>query len=361
MNMAHAQIQQIRDKAAKGQPESQFLLSQICLQNKDFEGMVHWLRKASAKGLADAHAALGHCHEKGLGLERDHVAALDFYGQAIKAGSIPASYGKAELLYKSSKGPERQDEIRSLLRIAVKAGFEPATRTARYLASQSGQSRHDLPDAVALYPPLRNIGQQRYSDDPPIIGYADVLTEVDCAYLVALSRPYLSHSDVIDPASQRGGMVSDVRTSSGTYIPFEIVDIISRYIEWKIVLATEEDMERSEPMSILRYEPGEYYQPHYDYFDPKLKVSKGLLEDGGQRTASAVTYLSAPDAGGGTSFPELSLTVPPLCGSTLWFRNCHADGRIDTRSLHAGDPVNRGEKWVVTKWFREEETSYLEF
>ncbi len=62
------QIQQLRAKAEGGQLESQFLLSQICLQNRDVEGMVHWLLQASAKGLPDALDALGHCYEKGLGI-----------------------------------------------------------------------------------------------------------------------------------------------------------------------------------------------------------------------------------------------------------------------------------------------------
>jgi prolyl 4-hydroxylase len=113
-------------------------------------------------------------------------------------------------------------------------------------------------------------------------------------------------------------------------------------------------------MSILKYAPGEYYRPHLDYFDPKLAVSSTFMEDGGQRTASAVTYLTAPGKGGGTSFPNLGLTVPPAAGSTLWFRNCSADGQVDERSLHAGDTVEEGEKWVVTKWFREGPTQYLQ-
>jgi prolyl 4-hydroxylase len=191
--------------------------------------------------------------------------------------------------------------------------------------------------------------------------YDGVLSDTDCAYLINFSRPYLTSSDVIDPDSQREGMQSNVRTSSGTYLPFELVDIICRYIELKIVQATGEALENSEPMSILFYKPGEYYRPHFDYFDPKLPVSAGLLEDGGQRTASAVTYLAVPGAGGGTSFPELGLTVPPAPGATLWFRNCDERGQVEPRSLHAGDPVEQGGKWVVTKWFRERRTRYLEY
>jgi len=139
------------------------------------------------------------------------------------------------------------------------------------------------------------------------------------------------------------------------------VDIIARYVELKIIQETGEELISSEPMSILYYTPGQFYRPHVDYFDPKLKVSKELLEDGGQRTASAVSYLAAPLKGGGTSFPRLKLSVPATAGSTLWFRNCFADGSVDDRSLHAGEPVKQGEKWVVTKWFREKPTRYLEF
>jgi len=353
-------IDQIRDKAEAGQVESQFLLSQICLQGRDFEEMLYWLQKASDGGLPDAHAALAHCHEKGTGVALDFDAALRLYDQAIAGGSVPATYSKAELLYKSQDGPNRQDEIRQLLRSASLAGFAPARRTAAYLAAQSGQTGLELPEAVALYPARRETKRVSYNAEPEIALFENVLTSDDCAYLVELSRPYLTHSDVIDPDSQRDGMTSDVRTSSGTYIPFELVDIIGRYIELKIVNAVAEDLQNSEPMSILHYAAGEYYKPHFDYFDPKLPVTEGLLQDGGQRKASAVTYLAVPNAGGGTSFPELDITVPPELGATLWFRNCNANGTVDPRSLHAGDTVAQGEKWVVTKWFRERPTHYLQ-
>ena len=361
MKIPAAQLEQIRAKAESGNPESQFLLSQICLQNGDVDGMVNWLREASARGVPDAHTALGHCHERGMGIERDVEAALALYDAALALGSVPAAYRKAELLYKSRQGPDNEDDIRDLLGRAAAAGFEPASRTIHYLAAQAGLPGAGLSATVALYPEPRDPERREYSGDPPIAVYGQVLDAGDCAYLANLSRPYLRHSDVIDPESQKDGMVSGVRTSSGTFLPFELVDIVARYIELKIVPAAGEDLERSEPMSILRYKPGEYYRPHYDYFDPKLKVSKALLEDGGQRTASAVTYLSIPTKGGGTSFPQLRLTIPPSPGATLWFKNCDADGNPDARSLHAGDTVIEGEKWVVTKWFREKQTHYAEF
>lgn len=434
--MSTIQIQRLQARAEQGQPESQFLLSQICLQNRDLEGMVHWLLQASAKELPDALDTLGHCYEKGLGMPRDFVAALAQYDRAMQKGSALAAYRKAELLYKSQQGPASASLICDLLMTAAEADFVPALRAVGYLATQHPSSRNlgmdclrratqggdpvsgfnlgwcllqgwggknaeneaaqclqraasaqypfaetllaslqdtqlsppaqrpgestKLPASFSLYPRSRNIEQQVLSADPAITLFREVLNIVDCAYLIFLSRPYMKRADVINPGSQKGGMVSDVRTNMSTYLPFGVVDIIGRYVELKIVHATGENLQSSEPMSILHYAPGQYYRPHFDYFDPEFTVSKGLLEDGGQRTASAVTYLAAPSAGGGTRFPRLDLSVPPLAGGTLWFRNCREDGQVDDRTLHGGDPVEQGEKWVVTKWFRERQTRYLE-
>ena len=431
------QMQAMRANAEAGQPEAQFLLSQICHQNKDLDGMIHWLGKAAGNGIRDALDMLGQCHEKGMGMPRDFDAAMTHYDKAVEAGSCPAAYHKAELLYKSQHGTASKSLICDLLVVAAESGFVPALRATGYLAMQQASSKHlaincfrraaqrgdpvssfnlgwcllqgwggddeqgeavqCLQRAVAakypiaetllatvrgaqpaphvqvseekiefgasfsIYPDSQSVDHQIVSSDPPITLFKEVLNIVDCAYLMFLSQPHLKRADVIDPDSERGGMVSDVRTSMSTYIPFDVVDIISRYVELKIIRETGEDLLASEPMSILRYSPGQYYRPHVDYFDPNLTVSEELMQDGGQRRASAVTYLAAPSAGGGTSFPNLKLTVPASAGSTLWFRNCFDDGQIDERSLHAGDAVEQGEKWVVTKWFRESPTRYLAY
>lgn len=435
--MSDMQFQQVLANAQRGQPEAQFLLSQILLQNRDIAGMLEWLQKASDTGFAPAVDTLGHCYEKGQGVERDFDAALDLYDRAIEGGSGLAAYRKAELTYKSRQGPARQDLIRDLLYRAAAQDLGPALRAIGYLALQEEADRplaidcfrraalagdinssfnlglcllrdgdghdskaeaaHHLRRAAAarypfadallqdlasvqplaqplaptgplkpgadfpLYPAPGRLDPETICEDPGIAVFSEVLTMIDRAHLMYLALPRLTRAHVIDPDGGKDGMVSEVRTSMSTYLPFGVVDLIGRHVELKIVVASGEKLETSEPMSILRYAPGEFYKPHVDYFNPNLRTSEELLRDGGQRTASAVTYLAAPTAGGGTSFPRLKLSVPAVAGSTLWFRNCHADGRIDERSLHAGDTVRAGEKWVVTKWFREKPTSYLPY
>ena len=428
-------LQKLRAQAEHGQPESQFLLSQICQQKRDLDGMLHWLRQACNMDHPDALDVLGHCFEKGLGVAKDYVAAMTYYDRAIKKDSIPATFHKAELLYISKQAHANEDLIRELLVKAAESRFVPALRAIGYLAVQQASSRDmglkclrqaahqgdsvaafiqawcllqgwggenrkseakyhlqqaakvqfpiaetmlqslqdiqpsrptdaglpELKTRFSLFPETRTSIQQELNSEPAVAIFNDVLNRADLAYIMFLSRPHLKRATVIDPDSQKDGMVSQVRTSMSTYIPFGLVDIIARHIELKIVYETGETLVNSEPMSILYYTAGQFYRPHVDYFDPNLKVSAGLLEDGGQRTASAVTYLSAPELGGGTSFPRLNLSIPAVAGSTLWFRNCFDNGEVDDRSLHAGDPVEQGDKWVVTKWFRQRPTRYLEF
>jgi prolyl 4-hydroxylase len=65
-----------------------------------------------------------------------------------------------------------------------------------------------------------------------------------------------------------------------------------------------------------------------------------------------VMYLNTPEAGGGTTFPDVHLEVFPRKGHAVFFS--YERAHPDTRSLHGGAPVIAGEKWVATKWLREQ-------
>jgi hypothetical protein len=327
--------------------------------------VLNLLISAAQAGVVPALRVVGY-----LALQQASSAQLgrDCLRHAARADDPVSSFNLAWCLLRGVGGDKNQSAAAWWLQKAAGANYPLTEKLQAELqgvqAHPDEQDSHgniDFTVPFSLFPSAFAGDTQVIHDDPAIKQIDSVLDEIDCAYLIHLARPHMRRADVIDPESRQDGMVSDVRTSMSTYLPFGLVDIIGRYIESRIVLATGEDLDHSEPMSILHYSPGEYYRPHFDFFDPQLNVSKELLEDGGQRIASAVSYLVAPTKGGGTRFPKLDLTVPAAAGSTLWFRNCHPDGEVDKRSLHAGDPVEQGEKWVVTKWFRERPTRYLEF
>lgn len=45
--------------------------------------------------------------------------------------------------------------------------------------------------------------------------------------------------------------------------------------------------------------------------------------------------------------------MTPKLGNGLYFEYVDARGELDESSLHAGNAVRSGEKWIVTKWMRE--------
>jgi prolyl 4-hydroxylase len=78
-----------------------------------------------------------------------------------------------------------------------------------------------------------------------------------------------------------------------------------------------------------------------------------MRKSGGQRCWTAMIYLSPVEAGGETHFPLCEFAVPPREGMILMWNNMMPDGTPNRQSLHAALPVERGVKYVVTKWFRE--------
>ena len=107
----------------------------------------------------------------------------------------------------------------------------------------------------------------------------------------------------------------------------------------------------AERLTVLRYLPGEQYRPHRDYLPPGSPETD--RPDAGNRLRTICVYLNGVEAGGATAFPHAGLEIAPKAGRAVVFDNLHADGRPDPDSLHAGLPVEAGEKWLATLWIRQ--------
>ncbi|MQL69883.1 hypothetical protein Taro_002155 [Colocasia esculenta] len=113
-------------------------------------------------------------------------------------------------------------------------------------------------------------------------------------------------------------------------------------IEQKIARATLIPKEHGEAFNVLRYEIGQRYASHYDAFNPS--------EYGPQKSQrSGLNMNSGYDYEG-----CIGLKVKPRQGDGLLFYSVFINGTIDAKSLHGSCPVIKGEKWVATKWIRDQ-------
>lgn len=186
---------------------------------------------------------------------------------------------------------------------------------------------------------------------PPIIVFENVLSAAECDQLIELSRSKVRKSTVVDNATGES-VFNEHRKSSGSHFEIGENELIQK-IEKRVATLMNQPIENGEGFQILNYQIGGEYKPHYDYFDPNLKGSKRHLGKGGQRVATMVIYLNDVEEGGGTSFPEVGLTVNARKGSAVYFEYCNSKGQVDKMSLHAGCPVVKGEKWILTKWVHQ--------
>jgi hypothetical protein len=142
-----------------------------------------------------------------------------------------------------------------------------------------------------------------------------------------------------------------LRTSHDASFDPLLEDFALRIVQLRLAAAAGTELVNAEQLIVLRYQPGQEYRPHRDYLPPDAIDRDHPAAGNRQRTICA--YLTTPAAGGATDFPAAGIRVEPKAGRAVVFDSLDADGHPDVDSLHAGLPVERGEKWLATLWLRE--------
>ena len=186
---------------------------------------------------------------------------------------------------------------------------------------------------------------------PRLVVLGGLLSDEECTALVALARPRLSRSLTVETQTGADEVHVD-RTSDGMFFQRGENPLVQR-IEARIARLLHWPEINGEGLQVLQYQPGAQYKPHYDYFDPLEPGTPHILERGGQRVATLIIYLQSPEQGGATIFPDVQLEVAPQRGNAVFFS--YDRPHACTQSLHGGAPVLAGEKWIATKWLRENE------
>ena len=182
--------------------------------------------------------------------------------------------------------------------------------------------------------------------DLEIYGRQNFLSAQECAEMRTLIDASARPSTLFS-----GSANADYRTShSGNLSPWNpLVEAVTH----RICALTGLPASHGETLQGQRYTQGQEYRVHCDYFPAHADYWQAMRRTGGQRTWTAMIYLSPVEAGGETHFPQCEFMVPPVEGMILLWNNMTRDGAPNRFSLHAARPVERGTKYVVTKWFRE--------
>lgn len=187
-------------------------------------------------------------------------------------------------------------------------------------------------------------------DAPDIVLLENFMTASECDTLCELSKDSLTKSTVVDDLTG-DGVNHEARTSQGTYFTLGQNALVEK-IEARISEITGIPMINGEGIQILNYANGGEYKPHFDYF-PDNDGGNANMAKGGQRIITIIMYLNNVATGGATIFPEINLSIYPKKGSALYFSYCDSSGDVDPLTLHGGAPVIEGEKWIATKWLRQ--------
>lgn len=236
----------------------------------------------------------------------------------------------------------------------ARAAIEEARRTG-YAHLPPAPAPQPLPEidtsANILRVPGRDVEILFSLATPRVVLLGGLLSDDECDALIEYGQTRLERSPVVSDTDGKTEVHAH-RTSRGAMLQRGETELVSR-IEARLAAVTRWPVENGEGLQMLQYEKGNEYRPHYDWFDATRPGPRKHLERGGQRVGTIVMYLSNVDAGGGTSFPNIGLTVQPRKGSAVFFANTDAYRMPDQKTLHAGEPVERGVKYIATKWLRE--------
>jgi len=183
-------------------------------------------------------------------------------------------------------------------------------------------------------------------EGPRVFIIENLLSEAECDHIIEHGEQVIAKSFV----GQDGGFESRTRTSLNGWLTrtrTEVLDTV--HARFADVLGIDNDLLRSgknaEELQVVRYQKNQEYQPHHDFSD------QGRPE---QRFLTLLLYISPPEEGGYTSFPKANggrgLRVKPPKGSGVLFYSMRPDGNGDDLSLHAGEPVRKGVKWICNLW-----------
>jgi prolyl 4-hydroxylase len=173
------------------------------------------------------------------------------------------------------------------------------------------------------------------------------LTEAECRHLIDLMEGHLRQSTITAKEEPDQFFRRSKTCDLGL-----LHDPVAERIDLRICQAMQIPLALAEPTQAQRYEVGDEFKAHTDYFEP-CELERFSSPTLGQRNWTFMIYLNEPESGGETAFVNLGILLRPKAGQAVIWNSLLPDGRPNYDTLHHGMPVKAGHKAIITKWFRQ--------
>lgn len=195
------------------------------------------------------------------------------------------------------------------------------------------------------------------SQNPWILQLDNFLNETEALRLIELGQNVgYERSTDVGELLEDGSVekkVSQGRTSLNAWCNSEecLNDSIALSIYERMERLTNISSENSEALQLLRYEEGQFYKVHHDYISLDKTRAQGV------RILTIFLYLNdmEDEAGGGTNFPRLDLTVQPKLGRALIWPSVLNEraNEMDPLTHHQALEVTKGVKYGANSWIHQ--------
>lgn len=174
----------------------------------------------------------------------------------------------------------------------------------------------------------------------------DFLTAEECDSLKAAADARAMTASEVG-TSEAAYLDLSARQSRQAWILHADNDVAAKILEQTKALVQDclgSDLEY-EQVQVVAYRKGGKYDPHYDGTECNGDCPRS------QRLATLLVYLNDGFEGGNTAFPKLGASIVPKKGKAVLFWVADPETRdLFEETLHGGDPVTDGEKWIATQW-----------
>lgn len=275
---------------------------------------------------------------------------------AARNGNVDAALRLATMTALGAHVPQSWQQAIGLLVHAAELGSASAHAQLRILAghsaSEGGNDWRALARSIDLPSWLSPVPGKTLNEAPPIRVFPGFVNDAACDWLIEQMRPTLKPARIYS-GDQVRDIEDEMRTNSVGPLHLGCIDLINVVVQYRIAAVTQLPIDNFDGPTALHYAVGEEIKDHYDYVNPKIPNYETEIKTRGERLITFLIYLNDDYDGGETAFPAVNVSHKGKRGDGLLFVNTRPDGKPDSRSVHAGRPPTRGEKWLLSQFVRE--------